>query len=502
MMRTYQSRPLLSSEAEAALADYAELYSRAGRCLFGQLAAGEDAGKLKPSFMRKHGLTARQFNAMAFSIKGKIKSLIEARKLRISDLQERISTLEYKLSEKLKPGTNKYHQKNRKSSILRDRLAALEQDQKSGKLRMCFGSRKLFQAQFNLEENGYKDHAAWKRDWEKARSKEVFVLGSKDETAGCQGCQLVHLGNGLFSVKLRLPNAEYRSVRFATFHADFSYCVDAILAALRSGKALSFRFQCDDKGWRMFVSTDIEGGTPIRLRKGVIGVDVNEDCLTVTETDASGNPIATYRISLVTYGCSSDQANDRIGVAVKEVIEIATYARKPLAIEKLDFASKKQDLKDSGVEYARILSRLAYSQVLSTIQARAFDAGLPVFEVNPAYTSVIGRNKFAQRYGLSSHGAAALVIARRTLKLSEKPNSHRGHLTSRVPARNRGEHVWSFWARVLRRERRLQRPVGRSDRAIPADSSNGSAGTKPIGPGEIPDRQSAGFIVHPASACR
>jgi hypothetical protein len=105
---------------------------------------------------------------------------------------------------------------------------------------------------------GHKDHAAGKRDWEKAQSKEVFVLGSKDETAGCQGCQLVHPGNGLFSVKLRLPNAD--SDRFATFHADFSYCVDAILAALRSGKALCFRLLCDDKHWRMSFSTDIEGG--------------------------------------------------------------------------------------------------------------------------------------------------------------------------------------------------------------------------------------------------
>jgi hypothetical protein len=38
-----------------------------------------------------------------------------------------------------------------------------------------------------------------------------------------------------------------------------------------------------------------------------------------------------------------------------------------------------------------------------------------VTEVNPAYTSVIGRNKFSCRYGLSSHSAAALVIARRSL---------------------------------------------------------------------------------------
>jgi hypothetical protein len=76
---------------------------------------------------------------------------------------------------------------------------------------------------------------------------------------------------------------------------------------------------------------------------------------------------------------------------VKAVIAIAPYARKPLAIEKLDLAGKKQDLKDCGVPYARMLSRLAYSQVLSTTQARAFDAGLPVYEVNPACMVVLGK---------------------------------------------------------------------------------------------------------------
>jgi len=108
MIRTYQSRPKLTASAEAALAAYAERYSRAERCLFNRLAAGADSGKLKSSFMREHGLTARQFNAMAFSTKGKIKSVIQIRKLRIKDLEGRISALGYKLSEKLRTGTNKY----------------------------------------------------------------------------------------------------------------------------------------------------------------------------------------------------------------------------------------------------------------------------------------------------------------------------------------------------------------------------------------------------------
>ena len=139
-MRTYPSRPMLTTESEVALAAYGLRYSRAERCLFSHLCAGEDAGKLKSSFMREHDLTARQFNALAFSVKGKIKSLIEGRNQLIAELKERISWLEYRLSEKLEPGTNKYHQKRRKLAALRGRLAGLEQDQKSGRVRIASGA--------------------------------------------------------------------------------------------------------------------------------------------------------------------------------------------------------------------------------------------------------------------------------------------------------------------------------------------------------------------------
>ncbi|EGQ62764.1 transposon transposase, partial [Acidithiobacillus sp. GGI-221] len=46
----------------------------------------------------------------------------------------------------------------------------------------------MFHAQHHLQENGYKDHAEWLTDWKFARSSQFFVLGSRDETAGCQGC--------------------------------------------------------------------------------------------------------------------------------------------------------------------------------------------------------------------------------------------------------------------------------------------------------------------------
>ena len=45
---------------------------------------------------------------------------------------------------------------------------------------------------------------------------------------------------------------------------------------------------------------------------------------------------------------------------------------------------------------------------------------LKIKKVNPAYTSVIGRFKYAKMYGLSVHEAASFVIGRRGLDFEEK----------------------------------------------------------------------------------
>ena len=47
------------------------------------------------------------------------------------------------------------------------------------------------------------------------------------------------------------------------------------------------------------------------------------------------------------------------------------------------------------------------------IEAKAKKVGVRIKQVNPAYTSQIGQMKFMARYGLSSHAAAACMIARR-----------------------------------------------------------------------------------------
>jgi len=505
MIRTVQTRLALDPDAAGRFDDYAALYGKAERALFAEVAKGGHLDQLKAGFSAQFGLTARQYNALSSSIKGKIKSLVEIRKRRIADIEDHRSRLE-RLIAKLPAGSAKRHHKQRILASLADKLAKLKQDQKDGTLRLCFGGGKLFHAQHHLEENGYPDHAAWKKAWQSARSDEFFVLGSKDESAGCQGCQLTPSGNGHFAVKLRLPNALLDPARpegtHLKFEAVFDYGRKEIDAALAAGIALSYRFLRDGKGWRMLVSTDVQGAVRLHHRPGALGVDLNSDHLALTVMTGDGNPVRTLRIPLVTYGCSSEQARARIGDAVKQVIEIARAANLNIVIEKLDFTAKKRALKDQGTRYARMLSSLSYNRTLELLKARAFDAGIQVQEVNPAYTSIIGKQKFAKRYGLSSHGAAALVIARRSLSFSERPNRTSCHGTSPAPARTRGEHVWRQWARVHTVERRLQRASGRR-KAIPAatgaNPAHGAPGTYPDAAGGIPARESVPSTVRGAS---
>ena len=148
--------------------------------------------------------------------------------------------------------------------------------------------------------------------------------------------------------------------------------------------------------------------------------DLNADHLAVAETDSSGNCIKAWRVPLVTYGKSQHQAAALIGDAVASVVEYGREVGKPIVIEKLDFRRKKAVLEGESRKYSRMLSSFSYGKVKAYLISRGYREGVEVHQVNPAFSSVIGRVKFMERYGLSVHQAAALVLARRLLGCSER----------------------------------------------------------------------------------
>ena len=91
-----------------------------------------------------------------------------------------------------------------------------------------------------------------------------------------------------------------------------------------------------------------------------------------------------------------------------------------------------------------MLSSFAYSKFYQLLESILSNRGISLCKKNPAYTSLIGLVKYSRMYGLSSDIAAALVIARRGMNLSEKlPVSTNAYLGV-----NPRKHVWSGWSKL------------------------------------------------------
>lgn len=494
---SYQTRLVLNAAQASILDAFAELHGRAERSLFAALHTGRSINDLKRAFLPRFGITARQFNALRVGLEGKIASIKERRPELIAEAKSRIKKAESvitKLADRA-PGSNKLHQKKRRLATLKARCAAMESDQAADAVRLCFGSKRLFHAQFDLAANGYASPAAWKADWQRARSSQFFVLGSGDETAGNQSCQACIEDDGSLSLRLRLPDALATSVGGKTMElvgVRFAYGHEQIVAALASsqrihaqtrdgkatvkriGTALSYRFVRDDKGWRVFASVEAQPvATNSHTDLGAIGIDVNADHLAVSETDRFGNLIDSRRIDLVVYGKTSNRAKALIGDAAVSIAAQARAAGKSVVIERLEFQKKKAELETANPKQARLLSSFACRQFAAHLKAACFRAGVEVIEVNPAYTSVIGAINHAQRHGISVHMGAALAIARRGLGFSERPPKrpaivpvrNGGHVTFTLPARNRVKHVWSYWAGVRRKLKAAHAAHARSGEA-------------------------------------
>ena len=296
MKRTYQTRFTADLEQAALLARYVDEYGTVERTLFAEtIAKGIRPESVKNAYLRRFSITGRQFNAVCRLLKGKVKSIKELRKDHIRDLKTKlkktasaIRKLEKKLKQKKLYATKKresmafaLHQKKRRHARLQSKLVRAQADHMAGKVSICFGSKKLFNAQHHLDDNGYASHEAWLADWQARRSSEFFVLGSKDETAGCQGCVMTVDLDGGVSLRLRLPNSLVTAdTKHLTLPIELNYGKEVILHALGNNTAINYRFKRDSKGWRVFITVDAPVvATASTTALGAIGVDINADHL-------------------------------------------------------------------------------------------------------------------------------------------------------------------------------------------------------------------------------
>ena len=157
------------------------------------------------------------------------------------------------------------HGKKRRLASLELRLAEVERDIAEDRVRICFGSRKLFHAQYALEANGYATREKWLADWRSARGDFFFVLGSRDESGGNQACVATVREDGKLDLRLRLPDRLVGDMGSTWFLRD---CTSTMVTIM---------------WWRPWGHAGITGGIVLRIPRCV-----RRTCLRIW-----GNPSAT-----------------------------------------------------------------------------------------------------------------------------------------------------------------------------------------------------------------
>ena len=432
------------------------------------------------------------------------------------------------------------HGKARKLERLRLRKERFETGLGNDVPTLCFGSKKLFRKQFHLEGNGYASHEEWLRDWRAARDSQFLLVGSQDEVSGNKTCLSTVAEDGSVSLRILVPERLRRDgqkhvvltgLRFGWGHAEIVGAISAANAtrvgvaayqaetkklvsalppddgsetkklrterrleakAARNGPstALTWRFVHDVTGWTAFVS--LSRRLDVRdwnFDHGAIGVDLNVGFVSIMPADGSGNPLPSksLEVAIETAALSSDRAKAVMGEAVKRIVEMALAQNRPIVIENLDFVKKKAALKENaGRGLRRKLSSFSYNLFKAMLHSRAARFGVRVVEVNPAYTSHMGRAKYARPLGISVHRAAAAMIARRGMGLSEGlsssaelPLGDGRHVALHPPARMGRRHVWASWGKHFGRykaaRKALDAAVRKSRDGIAIEDRSGRA---------------------------
>jgi IS605 OrfB family transposase len=474
------------------LNQFADLYGKISRRLFVDLSIKKlHLNDLKSAYIIKYGITARQFNSIRIDVEGRTRSVIELKKeelaskkrkllsyeKRLIKVEKKLATakklrLKGKVTQSQKQNKHLLHQFKRKIASLKRSLILVEEQIK--KPNICFGSKALFREQFNLEQNNHTSHEAWKREFDLARSSGIFVVGSKDESHGNQTCQFT---DG--KLKLRLPNSmldNQTKEKTISIPIDFKRFGEELITATSGdknlGSAVAYRFVREERGWYVHATFDMMMPEIVSSKHaGAIGIDLNKDHFAVAHVSHDGNLVKSWKIPFNNYKRTASQNEAALGDVISNVIHSSKAQNIPLpiAIEKLDFRKKKDELRSRGMN--RMLSNLTYSKFHQIIESKCKREGIELIRINPAYTSVIGEEKFAEGYGLSVHQAAAMAIARRSLNLGEKLcRKAKDQLRFPLPARNRGKHVWSDWG-FLSRVAKTERFRARAGRRSPSDLS-------------------------------
>ena len=291
--------------------------------------------------------------------------------------------------------------------------------------KLIFGSRKLFEQLSRNHLTGIRREKL-KVKWRESRQGNLYSRGDKSKQ-GNVNLRLQWINDKIY-LRINIGNKQYiyakviRNVsRKNDKWIDFMFM---LLKAKESNSWFPYSVRLKLKNGKVYAFISFEEKLPpvvIKKDNGIIGIDINAYPfhLALAFTNKDGNLEKYQSISLdELLEASSEKRQYLEWQIAHQIIKLAKEERKAISIENL----KKLPKGNRGDGFAKLRSRLqkwSYKRLLEKIEILAKRNGIELRKVNPAYTSVIGKLKYAPQFNIDKDIAAAFVIARRGLGYKE-----------------------------------------------------------------------------------
>ena len=392
--------------------------------------------KLNTLMQNKFNISNRGAAATISYAAGRHRALLELKKTELRSFQSEISELKKDIAElsikvnnlSRKAANNqlddkqlkKYRNAKNKLVAMKKRLdrrnnalPKIEKQIETKKLSLCFGSKALFAHQ-RLE----RDHLSWYIDFIEARDSFIYYIGRRCEFSCNQQCQLFYdKKHNSFKIQLRKEYDYQVNERDKYVYGEvfFRYDNKIIQDTLKfKNSPISYRIFKRDSRYFLQATITVEKAD-VQQESKVIGVDFNKGFVALSEIKEDGNLVDTDKI-YYRFRKGDSSKNDLRALA-DTLAKRCINNNASLAIEDLNFAKKKtktmKHKKDK--KYNEMLHSLAYSNFSEFIKRTCFKHNIHLSLVNPAYTSIIGKEKYSEIKKLNVHTAASYVIGRRAL---------------------------------------------------------------------------------------
>lgn len=409
----------LTPEANTALRRTARIFQAARRTAYKRLNDGLERDDIDPGLRDRFRMDARFARDAILEAEANRAAMRELIPEYLAHTEAKIAKGEVRLKE-YRTGKRKPKRQTLEVTLagLERRLVKLEakRDKWQGHLDagtlppVIFGSA----AAFHARRKGQMPHA----DWQMKRRAQFWSRGEKHKEGNLH-TRIRPDGDGFTISIATLPMVKGR----LTYYTADLWLPKEKRDLLRAGlkHSYSVRIMRDGSGWRAHItirekvtgkllSASPHAGEEWPRRIMMAGLDCNTDRLTVAIASRQGNLLARRTFWLPNLGdMRAAEAAHLISNTLKAILDwLVKQGVTGLTVEKLKFAQDH----DTDRRFNRSTTKFRSTMVKLAIRL-ALRRGLSVVQVNPAYTSVIGKHKYATPYGMSGHEAAAFVIARR-----------------------------------------------------------------------------------------